>query len=374
MRIVILRSTDISPDPRVEKEAFSLGRHEHEVHIVGWDRERNHLFEEDVVNSYGQHTPVTRIGIQCIYGGGGKNIVPLLKFQVKLAEWLFTHRSEYDCIHACDLNTGATALFVARALKKKLVYDIFDYFPEAYPVPERLRKVVAWVEDRVIYGANAVIICSEKRIEQIRYNGRKERLHVIHNTPIYEEQREQTLSCTASRIKIVYVGILQSERYIEELLEIVGERDDLELHIGGFGVLESMIKEKSRKHSNIFFYGKLKYEDTIKLESQADIMTALYKYNIEHRYAAPNKFYEALMLGKPLLMAKDTGMDHIVHENKIGVVIGWDVSTLEEAINLLIKQKNNWGEMAFRMKTLYAEQFSWDMMEKRLIRLYDNLN
>ena len=34
-------------------------------------------------------------------------------------------------------------------------------------------------------------------------------------------------------------------------------------------------------------------------------MTAIYDPNISnHYYAAPNKFYEALMLGKPLIMVK----------------------------------------------------------------------
>lgn len=53
----------------------------------------------------------------------------------------------------------------------------------------------------------------------------------------------------------------------------------------------------------IFFYGKILYYETLKLESSCDIMADLYDpSNPDNYYAALNKFYEALMLGKPLIL------------------------------------------------------------------------
>ena len=53
-------------------------------------------------------------------------------------------------------------------------------------------------------------------------------------------------------------------------------------------------------------YGKLQYSQTLALESQCDIRVATYDPSIRnHKYSAPNKFYESLMLGKPIIMAKD---------------------------------------------------------------------
>lgn len=59
-------------------------------------------------------------------------------------------------------------------------------------------------------------------------------------------------------------------------------------------------------------------------------MTAIYDPKVpNHRYAAPNKFYEALMLGKPIVMAKNTGFDEIIEENNIGCLIEYSKSGLK---------------------------------------------
>ena len=96
---------------------------------------------------------------------------------------------------------------------------------------------------------------------------------------------------------------------------------DVEFHIGGFGQLENYIIEQSQRNNNIYFYGKLPYGKTLALEQACDIMIAIYDPSFaNHKYAAPNKFYESLMLGKPIIMAHHTGFDNIIERNRIGVL------------------------------------------------------
>ena len=148
----------------------------------------------------------------------------------------------------------------------------------------------------------------------------------------------------------------------------------IEIHIGGFGKLENEIVDMSHKYSNIFFYGKLSYEETLKLENQCDIMTAIYQPDIgNHFYAAPNKFYEGLMLGKPLIMVENTGMSDIVAKNDIGVCIQYTSKSFEEGLEKLISKKDEWKKMSKTMKQLYNEKYSWGVMEERLIQLYEDL-
>ena len=92
-----------------------------------------------------------------------------------------------------------------------------------------------------------------------------------------------------------------------------------------------------------------------------------------HYYAAPNKLYEALMLGKPLIMVKNTGMSEIVTQFNIGEVIDYNSESLKVAIENLIAKRNEWPEISFKMKKLYQKHYSWDEMEKRLISLYREL-
>ena len=100
-------------------------------------------------------------------------------------------------------------------------------------------------------------------------------------------------------------------------------------------------------------------------------MLALYDPLVpNHAYAAPNKFYEALALGKPLVMFRNTGMANVIEENDIGVICEPTEQGLEDAFKTLINRNEEWLDMGERMQTLFREHYSWNIMDKRLKGLY----
>lgn len=167
---------------------------------------------------------------------------------------------------------------------------------------------------------------------------------------------------------------MQDYRLLKEITEVIGNKPNVRFLVAGFGKYEKFFYESSRRCSNIQFLGKISYADTIALESKADIMLAIYDPKIDnHVYAAPNKFYEALMLGKPVIMVKNTGMSSFVKTEDIGELIEYSKEGFEEGLDLLIKRKDEWGSMSSRMKQLYEKKFSWSIMEQRLYHLYDTI-
>ena len=104
------------------------------------------------------------------------------------------------------------------------------------------------------------------------------------------------------------------------------------------------------------------------------MLTAIYDPSVRnHLYAAPNKFYEALMLGKPVIMVKKTGMSEIVERNSIGVTIDFSKEGFYKGITELANKRNEWTLMAEKMKKLYSGEYSWEEMECRLISAYKEL-
>lgn len=379
MRILIVRSNSVSPDSRVEKEAMSLLKAGFSVIVLGLDRSRNHNWNQDVLALGDERVPVYRIGIRSSFGGGFRNLIPMLKFSLELKKWLKKNRHLYDCVHACDLDTGYVTRLVARKMGFSYIYDIFDYYSAAHSFPNIIRKWVISMERKVIDDAYCTIICSEKRKEQI-VGASPNKIVVIHNSPSKSLYKNGDSSfpdgCFSSgdRCKIGYVGILSKSRLIEELVSIVCRRNDLELHIGGFGQLESFVLEKAKTNANIFYYGKLPYQSTLVLENEMDLLTAIYDPSVEnHKYAAPNKFYEAIMLGKPIIMVHNTGFDAEIESNKLGVLINYTEDGLEEGIDRLISMRSSWNEIKLRGQSLFNELYSWDIMEERLVSLYSGL-
>ena len=93
------------------------------------------------------------------------------------------YRGEFDILHACDFDTILPCLFLKLVFGKKLVYDIFDFYPD------HLRGILSWLKRIlrsldywIINQADGVILVDDSRCEQIERTTPK-RLTVIYNSP-----------------------------------------------------------------------------------------------------------------------------------------------------------------------------------------------
>ena len=372
--ICIIRSNAVDPDSRVEKEAATLKKLGYRVIILAWDRSSNHKLAHEYINVYDEKIDIFRLGYKAKFGAGMKSLIPYLKFQCGQFKWLIKNKEEIDAIHACDFDTALFSCLANCFMKKKYVFDIFDFICGN---PQNLiEKIVKKIQLEIINKSDATIICTEKRKEQIKLSHPKI-LEIIHNTPMISgERRKIELKCQDidRKIKVVYVGILQDFRLLKEITSVLKNNSQYEFHIGGFGKYEEFFRIQSKNCNNIVFHGKLSYEDTLKLEYQSDIMLAIYDPSIEnHYYAAPNKFYESLMLGKPLMMVKGTGMSEYIEKYKIGTLIEYTGESFMEGLETLVLKKTDWQIMGKKMQEIYIKEFSWDVMGKRLARLYSNI-
>lgn len=369
-KICIIRSNQVRPDSRVEKEAWSLKNMGYNVHILAWDRDTNVYETDEFIEVAGVKIPITRLGHKATFGEGFKNLKAYLGFQFHMRKWL--RRNKFDVVHACDFDTAFFSQGIVRRNKEKFVFDIFDFL---YGEPQNfMERCVKKAQLNIINRADATIICTEERQKQIVGSNPK-KLVVVHNTPASVQigSLSKTIEST-DKVKIAYIGILQDYRLLKEITEVVADSKDIEFHIGGFGKYEGYFLEMAKKHKNIFFYGCLSYDRTLALEKQCDVMLAIYDPSIEnHRFAAPNKFYEALFLGKPVIMVKGTGMSQIVETQNLGVVIEYSKNGFIDGVNSLIARRDEWSDMSLRMKKLYDQKYSWYEMEKRLEELYEHL-
>ncbi|MBO5413811.1 MAG: glycosyltransferase family 4 protein [Clostridia bacterium] len=374
MNVVIIRSNPVKPDSRVEKEAYSLINHGYNVKILCWDRDSDHDLRRETISVGNKRIPVFRLGFKAGFGQGFRNIIPFLKFQIAMTKWLKRNLNEYDVIHACDFDTAFFSNRISKKYNKKFIFDIFDFLGgDANTI---LKKIEIQLQRKLINNSDATIICTEERIHQIE-GTKPKKLVVIHNTPSIVQMPKIELknnNMNNNCIKVVYVGILQDFRLLIELSNYFKNNKHIELHIGGFGKYHNYFKMLGDEYENIHYYGRLKYEDTLALENNCDIMLAIYDPTLEnHRYAAPNKFYEALMLGKPLIMAKGTGMSEVVAKNDLGEIIDYSEVGFAKGLEKLIERKNEWEKMSLKMREIYSQDYDWNEMEKRLIELYTNI-
>ena len=118
----------------------------------------------------------------------------------------------------------------------------------------------------------------------------------------------------------------------------------------------------------------MSYEDVLSLENQCDIIPAIYDPSFKnHKFAAPNKFYEAMALGKPTIMVNNTGMDEIVEREKTGLTINYTQDDLKKAILNIKDNIEHWRNDENRIRKVFKENYSWLIMQDRLLKIYGEL-
>ena len=373
--IIFLRSTSIKNDSRVLKEVGCLIKHGYNVKVLGWDRDE-FLKNNQSINFDNINIPIQVFRKKAEYGSGIKNLIKLFQFQVWLLYNLWKIRKNIDIIHSCDLDTALPARLISKFFKKKMVYDIFDYYIDSHYVPNKMKKIVENTEIYIINEADLTIICTEERREQIK-KAKPKKCIVIYNTPKIDRNniKQKVIKSSNDKLKIVYVGILQENRLLKEIGEEIKKYPDFELHIGGFGQLQKYFSELSENYGNIFYYGQMEYEDVLNLEEDANLLFATYNPEISnHKYSAPNKLYEAMALGKPIIVCENTGIDELVKNDNIGISISYDAKKFIEVIENLSENKKLQKKLSDNDKRLYNEKYSWKQMEKRLIEEYEKID
>lgn len=351
-RIAYLRSTSIVNDSRATKEIESYKKYNNDVIAFGWNRQNINIQKLDEKYKF--------YNKQSKYGSGMKNIFKLLGFEIWLYNNLKKERNNYDIIHACDFDTAYIGYKISKKYNKKLVYDVYDYYVDCHNL-SFLKDFIEKKDIKILNNADAVIICTEQRKKQIEKANPK-KIYVIHNTPEIKKIKCQN-SYTPNKIKVCYVGILQDDRLLKEVCEEISKNSNIELHIGGFGKYEEYIKGLSNQYSNIFFYGQLKYDDVLDLENKCDILFATYNPEVpNHKYSAPNKVYEAMALGKPIIVCENTGIDELVKKEKIGFAIKYDAKEFIKIIKKITKE--DYEKIQHYTQKIYNEKYSWLAMEK----------
>lgn len=371
-RVLILRSNPIAPDPRVEKIARSLQRCDYAVTALGWDRSAA-LPARDSSAGF----EILRIPIRAEYGSGLANLPSLLRWQWGLLAWLAGHRAEFDILHACDFDTILPALWCKRFWGKTVVYDIFDFYAD------HLRRTPGWIKALIrrtdlnaIDRADALILVDDARVAQIS-GAHPRRMAVVYNSPedIDRTQLPPYTPSPTGELRLAYVGLLQVERGLFEMLNILSRHPEWRLDLAGFGGDAATIAEMASALPNVAFHGRVTYERAMALSQSADALFATYDPAIpNHRFSSPNKVFEAMMLGKPIVVARDTNMDRIIQAQEAGLVVRYgDEVALEAALQELARDPALRARLGANARRAYERDYSWQVMEDRLKALYADL-
>lgn len=316
--LVYLRTSSAGFDVRLKKYIYACEATNTPYLAITWNRLMN---ADSLPNEYSyQHAAPYG------YGHRMKNFFLLFGWYLFAIKLLLVHRKQYKIIHACNLETAVVAYMMKLLLGKKMVFDIYDTSGR-YGMERFLARK-----------ADLFILPHERRLQQnmIKKEEIKHFLQ-IENVPVFDvKEKKEKGHNPGNTIKLSYVGTFEREiRGLETLLDVVEKDDNFLLDIAGTGYgMDSMVCEISKRCERITYYGAVPYDKALKLMWNSDYIVAMYNYPLSHKYACPNKFYESLMLGVPIITTKDTLIGDWVKNVDSGFQIPPDYDSFK---NLLVK-------------------------------------
>lgn len=292
-----------------------------------------------------------------------------------------------DIYHIHDLQPLAAGAVAAEKLRAKLVHDSHELFAEQEFLLGEKRK---WqqIEKRYIHRADRVITVNGSIAKELEKRYGIARPMVISNCESQAQRRApqaeiaslaERLALPPDSLVLLYQGGLSPNRNLENLVRSMSYVRDPRavLVILGNGELRGKLLHSVKKlnlGNRVFLIPGVPQEELLSVTVQASLGIIPYTPTcLNTFYCTPNKLFEYIAAGIPLLVSDLPELRKIVDTYDIGWVA--DLTTpqkIAEAINCALLSAE---ELKKRRKnaTLAFKTLCWEEEEKKLIRVYEEL-
>lgn len=362
LSIITSVTNDLSNDQRVKKVSQSLINQGHNVLAVGRQLHKNK-------NEIKLPFPYKLLGVWPKQG-------PLFYFFYNIHLFLFIIRQQVDVLIANDLDTLLANYWAAKWKKIPLIYDSHEYFTEVPELAKSGLKKKIWlgIEKFCVPKVDAAITVGNKiaAIYEKEYNLPFE---VIRNFPLEEKNNSKSAKQDDPRF-ILYQGAINKDRGLKETIEAFSfiEESDLQFWIAGLGDeledLQQLIEAKGLG-DRVKLLGHVPMDELKDLTVKASIGLSVERLeSLNYRYALPNKVFDYIHAGVPVLYSPFEELKLLLKEKSIGqVLVSHSPVQMASQIQSMLQHKS-YSEWVSNCKEL-AVEFSWEKEEVKLIKLFN---
>ena len=360
--IAFIRATYSKTDGRIQNHVSACRRLGCEYLVIDWPRTK--VEQEAAITAKDRNT-TSFTWVKSSYGNLRLSMVGRIGFLFYAFYQLLRMSKVPSRIVLADVDTAVLIPFLRPFISSEMVFDIYDHYSIVYKGRSR---IIPFLENSISKKADTVVICAEWRRSHLVEGLRKLPI-IIENMPICFDQNSYLgrHKIIHQKIRLIYIGVLQKEfRGLEDLYDAVCNTDaDIELIIGGFGPLADLFSKSDCK--KIKFIGQVAHKDVDKLSADADIIVALYytKNAFHHKFAAPNKYYDHMRLGKAIITNDGTSISSIIKINNTGYIVDEN----SESISCLLKSIKR-DEVAVKSQNAKT---SWRYYQENNLMAYKTL-
>lgn len=301
-----------------------------------------------------------------------------------------------DLYHACGSLTLVPALAARRRDRRAgrrsvVIYDAIDLVTESnnvLDVPEVVRRWLAWRERRWARQADAITTVNDVLAARIGTTfGGTAAPTVVPNYPEWvgpashpPDRIREELGLDLSVAVVLFQGRLGPNLGLEAAAEAILQVPDAVLVLMGFGraFASSAARDRHPRWQGRHFTIPGRHPDTLlEWTASADVaLVPLPAISFNQRHATPNKFFEAIVAGTPVVIGPDLPvMEAIVRSADLGVVArSVSPDGLAAAIrSILERSPDERSEWRARIAAYGREHFAWPIAAERYQELVQRI-
>ncbi|HXV77650.1 MAG TPA: glycosyltransferase [Candidatus Polarisedimenticolaceae bacterium] len=361
-RIAIVYPND-GTDIRIGKTCRSLSAAGFDVHFVGWDRRPG---PPRAIELGGAERHVMTLGTAEARGDASGT----LRFAGHVQRTLRRLRPEFAS--AVNEEYALLVLPLRRIAYRHLVCDIFDSLADRRSAAAVLSRWAA----RLICaagrsGADRLIVTDEARLA--RLGRHRVKATVVANYP-EDPGDELALVRPAGPTKVYVSGTLSAARGLREILEALESIDDARIVAAGWPY-DDYARRIFLTHDKVRYCGAISAASSLARAAECDAVFAFYAPDsLNNRMASPNKVYDAMGVGRPVIINREVALSRWVEQHELGFVCPYhDRAALGRVLAALGERRGRIASFAERARRLFKQGYSWARMEARLLELYGGL-
>lgn len=268
-----------------------------------------------------------------------------------------------------------------KAHGKKVIYDIHEDVPRQIMnkewIPKLFRFIISFVFERFEnYAAkqfDAVVAATPFICARMLKVGC--RAIDVCNYPLQAEFHVPDTDWTQKRRAVCYIGAISNIRGITEMVTAIGRTDVKLLLAGKFPSndhREQIIKMPNWSH--VEELGYLSRTDVVKILSQSLAGLVLFHPVPNHVDAIPNKLFEYMSAGIPVIASNFSSWKKILEDNDCGICVNpKDSSEIAKAIQWIANHPERAKQMGENGRKAVEERYNWEGESKKLEELYEKI-
>ena len=402
MQIAMVAYADISHDSRVQREAASLAHAGHDVTVFCLPDPGG-----AAVPAVDGHVRVVPVAVSGSARPGSARPVSgasLLRAAARKAQWVVAYAwnvrlwgravtasaGHFDAWHAHDM-AGLVALAGSIDRGALLVYDVHDLFAEtgtASQLPVLVRRAIRLYERHLVRHVDLAVVVNADLADVVRTRLRPRRLIVVHNCPprwsVCEPRPDlirAALGISPGAPIVLYHGVLGQMRGLDRLIEAMLEVELRAAHLVlmGYGQLREQLESTAmdpRFDRRVHVLPAVLPRDLLPWIASADVgALAMPRASLNLYLSTPNKLFECLAAGTPVVVSAFPAVRRIVEDDRLGplgaVCRPDDTRDLARALgSILSLQPSELAALRRRCARAAEERWNWETEAAKLVDAY----